>query len=184
MKKCSVCCVIRPSYPRTHSSRRHLVWVVCHNCSHAFLRNSWICQIIVLLFFSSHLYYSQILMSILANFSNLSSGMGLGFPAITFQSLTNSSDPMALTNEEASWFGKFGSFDFATILCVVDAEHFHVSTNNYDKQTRLQWFFCSSMCSLHILWTTCTIELTIFISFVPRWKWHLQWKRRKQWFDF
>lgn len=46
-------------------------------------------------------------MSVLANFSNLSSGMGLGFPAITFQTLTNQTDPMALTNEEASWFGKF-----------------------------------------------------------------------------
>lgn len=46
-------------------------------------------------------------MSVLANFSILSSGMGLGFPAITFQSLTNKSDPMALTNEQASWFGEF-----------------------------------------------------------------------------
>lgn len=33
--------------------------------------------------------------------------MGLGFPAITFQTLTNETDPMALTNEEASWFGEF-----------------------------------------------------------------------------
>lgn len=48
-------------------------------------------------------------MSVLANFSILSSGMGLGFPAITFQSLTNISDPMALTNDQASWFGKFDS---------------------------------------------------------------------------
>lgn len=45
-------------------------------------------------------------MSVLANFSILSSGMGLGFPAITFQTLTNQTDPMALTSEEASWFGK------------------------------------------------------------------------------
>lgn len=46
-------------------------------------------------------------MSVLANVSNLSSGMGLGFPAITFQTLTNPADPMALTNDQASWFGKF-----------------------------------------------------------------------------
>lgn len=48
-------------------------------------------------------------MSVLANFSILSSGMGLGFPAITFQSLTNQSDPMALSYEQASWFGKFSN---------------------------------------------------------------------------
>lgn len=48
----------------------------------------------------------QISMSVLANVSNLSAGMGLGFPAITFQSLTNEDDPLALSNEEASWFGK------------------------------------------------------------------------------
>lgn len=46
-------------------------------------------------------------MSLLANFSILSSGMGLGFPAITFQTLTNQNDPMALTNDQASWFGEF-----------------------------------------------------------------------------
>lgn len=46
-------------------------------------------------------------MSVLANFSILSSGMGLGFPAITYQSITNKSDPMALSNEQASWFGKY-----------------------------------------------------------------------------
>lgn len=45
-------------------------------------------------------------MSILANLSNLSAGMGLGFPAITFQTLTDQTDPMALTNEQASWFGE------------------------------------------------------------------------------
>lgn len=48
-------------------------------------------------------------MSVLANVSNLSSGMGLGFPAITFQSLTNQTDPMALTNDQASWFGEYNS---------------------------------------------------------------------------
>lgn len=49
---------------------------------------------------------SQISMSVLANVSNLSSGMGLGFPAITYQSLTNKTDPLALSDDEASWFGK------------------------------------------------------------------------------
>lgn len=52
-------------------------------------------------------FLMQLLMSLLANFSILSSGMGLGFPAITYQALTNQSDPMALTNDQASWFGKF-----------------------------------------------------------------------------
>lgn len=61
--------------------------------------------IIYHLFFS--FYHNQLSMSVLANVSNLSSGMGLGFPAITFQTLTNPSDPMALTNDEASWFGEY-----------------------------------------------------------------------------
>lgn len=46
-------------------------------------------------------------MSVLANVSNLSSGMGLGFPAITYQTLTNKTDPLALSDEEASWFGMY-----------------------------------------------------------------------------
>lgn len=53
------------------------------------------------------LFSLQLLMSLLANFSILSSGMGLGFPAITLLSLTNKTDPMALDDDEASWFGKF-----------------------------------------------------------------------------
>lgn len=57
--------------------------------------------------------FQQLSMSLLANFSILSSGMGLGFPAITYQSLTDKSDPMALNNEEASWFGKFVYFTFS-----------------------------------------------------------------------
>lgn len=58
----------------------------------------------------------QLLMSLLANFSILSSGMGLGFPAITYQSLTNQSDPMALTNDQASWFGKFNFIIYVLLL--------------------------------------------------------------------
>lgn len=44
-------------------------------------------------------------MSILANIAILSSGMALGFPAITIESLTNVTDPMALTQNQISWFG-------------------------------------------------------------------------------
>lgn len=57
----------------------------------------------------------QLSMSVLANISNLSSGMGLGFPAITFQTLTNQTDPMALTNDQASWFGKLRSIKKKTL---------------------------------------------------------------------
>lgn len=59
-----------------------------------------------------NIVYFQILMSVLANISNLSAGMGLGFPAITYQTLTNRNDPMALSNEQASWFGKFKMLTF------------------------------------------------------------------------
>lgn len=44
-------------------------------------------------------------MSVIANLSILSSGMGLGFPAITLHTLTNNSTTMYLSNSEASWFG-------------------------------------------------------------------------------
>jgi hypothetical protein len=44
----------------------------------------------------------------MANASVLSSGMGLGFPAITLEALTDNSknDDMHFTAEQASWFGK------------------------------------------------------------------------------
>lgn len=45
-------------------------------------------------------------MAIVANITILSSGMGLGFPAITLHSMTNSTDPMGMNDNEASWFGK------------------------------------------------------------------------------
>lgn len=46
----------------------------------------------------------------------LSSGMGLGHPAVTLQFLTNSSDPMALTQSEGSWFASIN-----TIACPMGA---------------------------------------------------------------
>lgn len=49
----------------------------------------------------------------------LSSGMGLGHPAVTLQFLTNSSDPMALTQEEGSWFASINSIacPMGALLC-------------------------------------------------------------------
>ena len=46
-------------------------------------------------------------MAILANITILSSGMGIGFPAITLQILEDKNDPMALNEDQASWFGWF-----------------------------------------------------------------------------
>lgn len=46
-------------------------------------------------------------MSVVANITIISSGMGIGFPAIGLHSLTIEGDPMALTAEESSWFGKY-----------------------------------------------------------------------------
>jgi hypothetical protein len=45
----------------------------------------------------------QILMAILANITIISSGMGIGFPAITSELLTKGSMP--LTADQISWFG-------------------------------------------------------------------------------
>ena len=42
----------------------------------------------------------------MANATVLSSGAGLGFPAITLAALTKDGDPMALNKEQGSWFGK------------------------------------------------------------------------------
>lgn len=68
--------------------------------------------------------FFQLSMSVLANFSILSSGMGLGFPAITYQSLTDKTDPMALTNEQASWFGELLSHSILNFLFFL--LHFHL----------------------------------------------------------
>lgn len=48
----------------------------------------------------------QIACSLMANATVLSSGMGLGFPAITLEALTKENDPLRLDIEQASWFGK------------------------------------------------------------------------------
>jgi hypothetical protein len=50
----------------------------------------------------SHMIF-QILMAILANITIISSGMGIGFPAITSELLTKGSMP--LTADQISWFG-------------------------------------------------------------------------------
>lgn len=46
-------------------------------------------------------------MACLANISVLSSGLGLGFPAITLKALSDNTTDMALNNDQCSWFGKF-----------------------------------------------------------------------------
>lgn len=51
--------------------------------------------------------YLQIASSLMANATVLSSGMGLGFPAITLASLTNQDNPMRLNEDQASWFGVY-----------------------------------------------------------------------------
>jgi hypothetical protein len=55
-------------------------------------------------------------MSIVANLSALSSGMGLGYPAITLSALTNRADPMSLNTDQASWFGELAlNIQFSTV---------------------------------------------------------------------
>lgn len=51
-------------------------------------------------------------MCILINTSVLSTGMGLGFPAVTISALSNQTSAMALTDSEVSWFGKIISLFF------------------------------------------------------------------------
>lgn len=59
-------------------------------------------KIIIFIYFSS-----QIVCSLMANATVLSSGMGLGFPAITLEALKNENNPLKLNDDEASWFGMF-----------------------------------------------------------------------------
>ena len=49
---------------------------------------------------------TQIACSLMANATVLSSGMGLGFPAITLESLKDDNNPLKLNDEQASWFGE------------------------------------------------------------------------------
>ncbi|KXJ79556.1 hypothetical protein RP20_CCG000432 [Aedes albopictus] len=51
----------------------------------------------------------QLMMSILANLTVLSSGMGLGYSAITLHSLTREDDPLRLNSNQASWFASINS---------------------------------------------------------------------------
>lgn len=51
----------------------------------------------------------QLTMSILANLTVLSSGMGLGYSAITLHSLTREDDPLRMNSEQASWFASINS---------------------------------------------------------------------------
>lgn len=47
----------------------------------------------------------QITMSLLANVTIISSGMGLGFPAITLNALMDPNSSTAFSTQQASWFG-------------------------------------------------------------------------------
>ncbi|XP_040171954.1 uncharacterized protein LOC120905171 [Anopheles arabiensis] len=52
----------------------------------------------------------QLIMSILANLTVLSSGMGLGYSAITLHALTSEDNPMRMNSSQASWFASISSF--------------------------------------------------------------------------
>ncbi|KAG5684150.1 hypothetical protein PVAND_013391 [Polypedilum vanderplanki] len=54
----------------------------------------------------------QIACSLMANATVLSSGMGLGFPAITLESLRREDNPLRLDEEQASWFASIN-----TLVC-------------------------------------------------------------------
>ncbi|CAG9803435.1 unnamed protein product [Chironomus riparius] len=54
----------------------------------------------------------QIACSLMANATVLSSGMGLGFPAITLEELRREDNPMRLNDEQASWFASLN-----TLIC-------------------------------------------------------------------
>uniref|UniRef100_A0A182Q230 Major facilitator superfamily (MFS) profile domain-containing protein n=1 Tax=Anopheles farauti TaxID=69004 RepID=A0A182Q230_9DIPT len=47
----------------------------------------------------------QLIVSILANLTVLSSGMGLGYSAITLHALTSEDNPLRMNSSQASWFG-------------------------------------------------------------------------------
>ena len=51
----------------------------------------------------------------MANATVLSSGMGLGFPAITLEALKNKNNPLYLDDEQASWFGKILISNFCCV---------------------------------------------------------------------
>lgn len=49
---------------------------------------------------------AQIACSLMANATVLSSGMGLGFPAITLNALKDVNNPLKLDDDQGSWFGE------------------------------------------------------------------------------
>uniref|UniRef100_A0A182ISD0 Major facilitator superfamily (MFS) profile domain-containing protein n=1 Tax=Anopheles atroparvus TaxID=41427 RepID=A0A182ISD0_ANOAO len=51
----------------------------------------------------------QLTMSILANLTVLSSGMGLGYSAITLHALTSEDNPLRMDSSQASWFASISS---------------------------------------------------------------------------
>lgn len=54
----------------------------------------------------THIWGPQLLMSVLANCSILGVGMGMAFPSVSIQAMTNATDYMSLEEHEFSWFGK------------------------------------------------------------------------------
>ena len=48
----------------------------------------------------------QITYAVTANITILSSGMGIGFPSIAMHSLTDPSNSVVLSENQASWFGE------------------------------------------------------------------------------
>lgn len=78
--------------------------IISHNRNQALIKLRAICRHKLL---SRSFYSLQIACSLMANATVLSSGMGLGFPAITLEALKDEQNPMRLNNEQASWFGSF-----------------------------------------------------------------------------
>lgn len=55
-------------------------------------------------------------MSILANCSILNIGMGMAFPSVSIQAMTNAADDMALEEHEFSWFGMYNTVAISNIV--------------------------------------------------------------------
>ena len=66
----------------------------------------------------------------MANATVLSSGMGLGFPAITLEALKDDNNPFKLNDDQASWFGEFA---LIKALSRIFKEPFTPSLNSLDK---------------------------------------------------
>lgn len=56
-------------------------------------------------------------MSVMANSCAIPLGIGFAFPTITFDSLTDTSNPVAITLDEVSWYGKRSQYSHQQLSC-------------------------------------------------------------------